>query len=623
MLAMPKIFDDGCVLQSGQDVPVWGWCEPRRSVTVTVQEHAVTSQADEKGAWKAVLPSLNPGGPFTMVIECGTEQLTRECYVGEVFLCSGQSNMELPMQWVKPDYPSEFEKEPDSLLRQYKVVWRYDFNGPVADHEEAHWAACDADGLPEFSAAAYFFAKHIRQHYNVPVGLLNVSLGGSPIESWLDWDTLQRFSDAVKELEPYLGEGIAEKRSADSIAAQADWLRRLDESELPPEQWQWCTMNIPDVFRETGLPDFRGRVEFRKTVYLPRQCDSKSALLRLGLWMDSTEVFVNGRHVGSTTCQYEPLDFTIDEGILHAGANEIRVCLICETDMGCVVPDKSMCLHVGDESFDVSGTWRYAVVARIDENRPIEDFVRWKPVGLYNAMLAPCIPYGVRAALWYQGESNTGERATQYHDMLAAMINLWRCKWAQKRMPFLIVQLPVFSMNCLDDGGWPLIREAEWQVSQDVNDVATVVTLDAGAWNDLHPYNKQLVGTRLFEAALSLVYGENTLQPAVRDVTIDRARNEAVISFVHVPYGTKPDDSAEDCAMATLDGGVPEEFEYVWSDGGTVQAMPAIIDGNTVHVALPPRRPESIRYAWGSNPHRGLLCDEYGIPVTPFRIKLS
>ena len=141
MLAMPKIFDDGCVLQSGQDVPVWGWCEPRRSVTVTVQEHAVTSQADEKGAWKAVLPSLNPGGPFTMVIECGTEQLTRECYVGEVFLCSGQSNMELPMQWVKPDYPSEFEKEPDSLLRQYKVVWRYDFNGPVADHEEAHWAA--------------------------------------------------------------------------------------------------------------------------------------------------------------------------------------------------------------------------------------------------------------------------------------------------------------------------------------------------------------------------------------------------------------------------------------------------------------------------------------------------
>ena len=124
---------------------------------------------------------------------------------------------------------------------------------------------------------------------------------------------MQRFSDAVKELEPYLGEGIAEKRSADSIAAQADWLRRLDESELPPEQWQWCTMNIPDVFRETGLPDFRGRVEFRKTVYLPRQCDSKSALLRLGLWMDSTEVFVNGRHVGSTTCQYEPLDFTIDE----------------------------------------------------------------------------------------------------------------------------------------------------------------------------------------------------------------------------------------------------------------------------------------------------------------------
>lgn len=527
------------------------------------------------------------------------------------------------MQWVKPDYPSEFEKDPDSFLRQYKVVWRYDFDGPAADHEEAHWAACDADGLSEFSAAAYFFAKQVRKYCNVPVGLLNVSLGGSPIESWLDWDTLQRFPDAVKELEPYLGEGVAEKRSADSIAAQSDWLRRLDESELPPEQWQWHAMNVPAWFRDAGLPDFRGRVEFRKTVYLPRQCDGKDALLRLGTWTDSADVYVNGVHVGATTCQYEPLDFFIDEGILHSGANEIRVRLICECGMGRVTPAKSMFLRIGDESFDMSGAWRYAVVARIDENRPVEDFVRWKPVGLYNAMLAPCIPYGVRAALWYQGESNTGDWALQYHDMLAAMIDLWRRKWAQKRLPFLIVQLPVFSIDCIDDGGWPLIREAEWQVSQDVDDAATVVTLDAGAWNDLHPYNKQLVGARLFEAALSLIYGENTLQPAVRDITIDKARNEAVISFVHVSYGTKPETDSPECAMATLDGGVPEEFEYVWSDGGAAQTVSATIEGNTVRIPLPPRRPEAIRYAWGNNPHRGLLCDECGIPVTPFRIKLS
>ena len=298
----------------------------------------------------------------------------------------------------------------------------------------------------------------------------------------------------------------------------------------------------------------------------------------------------------------------VPEGVLKAGCNEIDVRLVVEHGTGRVTPGKHMHLDMGDDSYNLDGTWTYAIGACADTDCPGEDFVRWKPLGLYNGMTATCAGYTARAALWYQGESNTGDVADDYGRMLATMIGCWRRAWGQERLPFLIVQLPVFSIDGVEDGGWPLVRKHQWEASGLIEDVATVVALDAGNWNDLHPWNKSVVADRLFAAAQRLVYGKDDAPRSPESIDVRLADGRLTITF---------DDGTGDCGLDTLDGADPGEFELVWEDGSR-QAVPASIDGNTVVIAVPWRRPTAVRYAWRNAPNRGLLCGSNGLPVPPF-----
>lgn len=216
VLRLPKLLDDGCVLQAGATIHIWGAGDPGRGVLVRLDGKDRTTRVGDDGSWSVPYGPIKAGGPYDLTVryEDGTECISRQCYAGEVFLCSGQSNMELPMAWVRADYPLEWNREPDPLLRQYKAIPDCDFNGPRSDHDHAFWQGCDAETLGDFSALAYFFGRRIRQWLNVPVGLLNVSLGGSPIESWMDADALRAFPEALADLEPYLGDGVASKLTA-------------------------------------------------------------------------------------------------------------------------------------------------------------------------------------------------------------------------------------------------------------------------------------------------------------------------------------------------------------------------------------------------------------------------
>ena len=260
------------------------------------------------------------------------------------------------------------------------------------------------------------------------------------------------------------------------------------------------------------------------------------------------------------------------------------------------------------------------MTAEADRDCPFEDFVRWKPTGLYNAMLAPCFPYAVRAVLWYQGESNTGDRAMRYGDELKAMIQLWRVKWHQPDMPFLIVQLPKFDIDAIEDGGWPLIREQEWNVANELENVATVVTLDAGESNDLHPYDKKLVADRVFNAAMDLVYGRQAQpQPAVETIEVcgDLLR-------MHCVWRSRSDERirSEGRRLMTLDGDAPQEIEFLWRDCATSAQAEAWLDGCDIVARMTARRPDEVRYAWSNNPESGLICDGDGMLIPPFRLTL-
>ena len=232
-LTMPKLLDDGCVLQSGRPVNIWGWCTPGERVSVRIGECTGETISAADGGWQVRLDALDSGGPYAFEVIGDGTMVRRSCYAGEVFLCSGQSNMELSMQWVHSYYPSEFQRQDDPLLRQFKVVDRYDFSGPVRDHEEASWLGCAPETLGQFSAVAYFFGRMVRQWLQVPVGLLNVSLGGSPIEAWMDAASLDDCPEALEELDPYLGDGVAEARSEESLSAVAGWMEELQARRIP------------------------------------------------------------------------------------------------------------------------------------------------------------------------------------------------------------------------------------------------------------------------------------------------------------------------------------------------------------------------------------------------------
>ena len=658
-LRLPKLLDDGCVLQAEHAVRIWGWADAGSGITVDFEGCGATVESDSvDGSWCVSLPPLHAGGPFVLHVESSSgECLERSCYVGEVFLCSGQSNMELPMAWVKADYLQEWNREPDPLLRQYKVIPDYDFAGPRQDHERASWYGCSAETLGDFSALAYFFGRRIRELLNVPVGLLNVSLGGSPIESWMDADSLQDFPEALAELESYLGEGVARRKSADSVAARDSWYQTLGyggaadahHEPIPLIAWDcpesksetsadvnWRNIELPGWYGDLGLADFRGEIELRKTVFLPDCVEDRPALLRLGTMNDADHTWVNGVLVGGRSNVYEPRDYELNAGILHAGANEIRIRLVVERPGGRVTPGKPMTLAVDDETFDLSGTWQCAMIQRAERDCPFEDFVRWKPTGLYNAMLAPCFPYAVRAALWYQGESNTGDRATQYGSELEALIGLWRGKWQQPDMPFLLVQLPNFSIDAIEDGGWPILREQEWMVAEKLEHVTAVVTLDAGEGNDLHPHNKKLIADRLFEATRTHVYGQNAKpQPRVVSMNVEngllRIRCDQAAAGACANEVARCGDVArcngsvqsQGLRLHTLDGKAPGEITFFWSDSGTAAHTEAWIDGDCVVTRLPNRKPDEVRYAWCNNPQSGLLCDENGTLLPPFRLRIK
>lgn len=643
------LFTQGCVLQSGMPAPVWGTGVAGDAVTVSLCGRTATATVADDGTWRVTLDALEPGGPFAMTAHAvptapaatagrafdaavGREPvtLTYDVYVGEVFVCAGQSNMEYSMASLHWRYPAEFTREPDPLLRHCKVPVRYDFHGPRRDFDEpVRWVGAAADTLDEFTGVGYFFGRMVREWLGVPVGLLNITLGGSPIEAWMDERALAAWPLKLAEVAPYRDDAEAQRRIDAGEAAIRRWydalhLDRTDATALadwtPGERetpaLAWRPITLPSFLADApdpALHGLRGSVYLHRTVVLPRYHDGAGAALHLGMMVDADVTYINGARVGCSEYQYRSRDYTVPQGVLRAGRNDIVVRLVVERGNGRVTPGKPMRLDVGDDTYDLSGAWSYAIGTVAHADRPDEDCVRWRPTGLYYGMAATCAGYAARAVLWYQGESNTGDGADDYGRMLESMIRCWRAAWGQERLPFLIVQLPGYSIDGVEDGGWPLVRHHEWQVQYSVVDVATAVTLDAGDWNDLHPWNKRLVAERLFVAAQRLVYGVDDAPRSAEAVEANLTDGLLTIRF---------DDGTGRCGLCTLDGSDPGEFELVWDDG-SASPMAARVHGDTVVIDMPWRKPSAVRYAWSNAPSRGLLYGANGLPVPPFTLPIA
>lgn len=621
---LPKLISDGMVLQRGDSVKIWGWAFPGENISVHFAGEQYMSTAGPSGVWTIMLFSLKPGGPYKMEIKASNSVTLNNILIGDVWLCSGQSNMELPMRRVQPLYEKEIAGSDNDLIRCFTVPKKYDFKEPHHDLDGGNWLPANPENVLNFSAVAYFFALELYNKYKVPVGIINASLGGTPAEAWMSEKALKQFPDHYLELQRFKSDSLINNIESLDRTRIRDWYDLLHKSDKGLKdtfaKWynpelntsDWKKITVPGYWSGTELRGLNGVAWFRKEIMIPPEAAGAKGRLNLGRIIDADSVFINGIFIGTTSYQYPPRRYTVPAGILKEGKNTLTVRVISNTGDGGFVPDKPYELVAGDFKTDLSGDWIYKTGAVMPPLRA-QTFISYKPAGLFNAMLAPLLDYRIKGVIWYQGESNAG-RPEEYRSLFPAMIRDWRNSFRQGDFPFLFVQLPNFMErdSMPSESNWAMLREAQLKTLS-LPATGMAVTIDIGEWNDVHPLNKKDVGRRLALAAQKVANGDNEVVysgPVYRSIKLKCGR--AVLSFNCPVSGlyVKGGGKLRQFAIAGAD------MHFVWAD--------AMIRGNKVVVrSREVKKPVAVRYAWGNNPEGANLYNRENLPASPFRTDLG
>lgn len=616
-IRLPKLVSDGMVLQRDIPVKIWGWANAGENISLRFNNKSFESTTSSDGKWQITLPAQKAGGPFEMEITATNQIKLKNILFGDVWLCSGQSNMETPMSRVAPLYGPEIETSTNPNIRLFQVPVRWNYNIPQKDIQGGKWEEANPQNILKYTAVGYFFAREIYEKYQVPVGIVQCAAGGSSAESWISEEALKAFPEQFKIAKQLSDTTYMQNLLASEQTANRKWFSELGKSDLGRKNtvWfnpslddsSWLTYQLPSSFAEAGMDFKNGVVWFRKNFDLPESCSGKQALLELGRIVDSDSVFVNGKFVGTTGYQYPPRRYTIASDILKSGKNNITVRVVSQSFSGAFIKEKPYQLTVDGQIFDLKGNWKYNIGAKCGPS-PTATFFPGKPLGLYNAMLSPIVNYTLKGMVWYQGESNA-ERASEYKTVLSTLISEWRSLWNQGNLPFLFVQLPDFMepKNEPSEGGWATLRHQQLKTLS-VSNTSMAVTIGLGEKNDIHPLRKKEVGQRLALAAEKLAYGDKKV-----------IASGPVYQSMKVK-GNKIELSFSDCGsgLTTSDGKDLKHFAIAGADKKFVWAK-AEIKGNKVIVwndAV--SEPAVVRYAWADNPEGANLYNKEGLPASPF-----
>jgi len=620
-LKLPRLVSDGMVLQRGVELKIWGWAPVGQRVIVCFldKEYSTITAAD--GRWIIELPALKAGGPYKMVIKDRNSLITiNDILIGDVWVCSGQSNMEIPIERVRELYEEEIINCENPEIRHFSVPLKYSFDKPQQDLEGGCWQAVDPESVLKFTAVGYFFARELYEKYHVPVGLIKASIGGSPIEAWLSEEALQAFPEYLALANRYKDQKFVQKIEKENAKIDKRWYKNLYHLDkglgregLPwydpdCDTSDWSSMELPTYFAEEGLENFNGVIWFRKEIEIPAELANKPARLWMGRIVDGDTAFINGKRVGATTYQYPPRKYDIPANLLQEGKNIIALRVISNEGQGGFVEDKPYKLTLGKQNVDLKGYWQYKVGA-VTEPKPEINFVQWKPLGLFNGMIAPLINYRIKGVIWYQGESNISN-PVEYQKLFPALIRDWREKWAQGDFPFLYVQLPNYgkAKDQPSESEWAELREAQLKALT-VPNTAVAVTIDLGEWNDLHPLNKKDVGKRLALAAQYLAYGDSNVVysgPLYQSMEIKGQSIE--ITFTNTGSG-----------LVIKNGGRLRGFTIAGQNKKFYQAEARISRNKVVVKNNKIANPVAVRYAWADNPEEANLYNKEGLPASPFR----
>jgi len=620
---LPRLISDGMVLQRDANVKIWGWATKEEKITVVFNGKSFQAVTDSSGKWAITLPEMKAGGPYSMDITASNQLHIENILIGDVWFCSGQSNMVLTMERVKEKYPEEITGANYPEIRNFFISTIADAGKLHDDLPPGKWQSATPKNVLDIGAAAYFFAKNLYQKYHVPIGLINSSVGGTPIEAWISEEGLKEFPDYLQAAARFKDTAFVNRMTRPFITTNNNRIPRkeTDKGLTGQKKWfetdytaqGWRNIIIPGYWADQGIKGLNGIVWYRKEINLPTSVTAIPGKLFMGRIVDADQVYVNGILVGGITYQYPPRRYELATGILKEGKNIIVVRVTNTSGKGGFVPDKPYYVTAGGQNFDLKGEWQYKVGDVFipgrggNGNAPISQ--QNQPTALFNAMVAPLLNYNIKGMLWYQGEANSG-KPEEYRKLLPALINDWRTKWHETQLPFLYVQLPGFmEMQYLpSESQWAVVREGQLQTLS-VPNTAMAVAIDLGEWNDIHPLNKKDVGERLALAARKIAYGEDKLVssgPLYQSAKTEG--NKIIVSFSNTGSGliAKGDSELVYFAVAGADK------KFVWAR--------AIIENDSVIVwsdDIP--QPMYVRYAWADNPDGANLFNKEGLPASPFR----
>ncbi len=610
------MFGDDMVLQRGKPDAIWGWSNPGDTVRVEIADHKAKAVAGADGRWQVKIEPPAPGGPYSVTISDAAKSLVlHDVLVGDVWLCGGQSNMELPLSRTR-DGADEIAAADHPEIRLFNVHSRAAYS--PASIPQGSWKICTPKTVAEgngFSAVAYFYGRKLQGELHEPIGLVEDCLGGTPAESWMSPESLHKTKDFDQPLAEI--DRLHKKGGPEYGSFLMHW---LDEYDIGNNLWSeanfddshWKMVKFPGGFSELGVAEVPSVCWFRKEFKLPDVLPPGKATLHLGVIEKMDTAFLNGQWVGASSWVENPRAYPIHDGILKPGTNIIAVRVLkLKPAGGFLSKADDLELSFGEGlKISLAGEWRgtLSVDARPPHSLPLtyENYPTM-PAVLFQGMIEPVAPFSIRGAIWYQGEANF-LRAHQYRTLLPAMVGDWRKVFDQGDFPFYIVSLPAFMRHHDEPGAdaWAELREAQAMTTSTVKNAALAVTVDTGEADNIHPKDKRIVGERLALCALAKTYGKKITYQGPTYTSVRHLPGALKLEFAHADDGLViRGDKLGEFSVAGKDR------KWHWAEGK--------IEGDAVIVSSPDvSDPVAARYAWQANP-KATLYNGAGLPAVPFR----